>query len=171
MAIEIERKFLVASNAWQCEADVGRRMRQAYLSSTKQNSVRVRIVDDARAWLAIKSAFRGLTRDEFEYEIPLADALQMLDLRCSGIVDKVRYKVEAGHVVWEIDEYFGENAGLIIAEVELTDEAQELVLPAWVGREVTGDQRFQNSGLADRPLAAWPAEERRDCNLQLAGLE
>jgi CYTH domain-containing protein len=160
MALEIERKFLVKSRAWQREADAGRRIRQAYLSNTARNSVRVRIIDDKNARLTIKSGYRGIVRDEFEYEIPAADAREMLALRQSTIIDKVRYKVEHAGRVWEVDEFFGANAGLVLAEIELDDENHALHLPAWVGREVTGDKRFNNSQLAVHPFGEWARHDQ-----------
>ena len=160
MALEIERKFLVTSRSWQKDADGGHRIRQAYLSNTAKNSIRVRIIDDRQARLTIKSSYRGIVRDEFEYEIPLADGLDLLHLRQSTIIDKVRYRVEHAGVVWEIDEFFGANAGLVLAEVELDREDHDLARPAWVGREVTSDKRFNNSQLAAHPFGEWARSEQ-----------
>ncbi len=158
MPLEIERKFLVKGKQWQTQADGGRRIRQAYLSNNTKNSVRVRIIDDARAKLTVKSSYRGIVRDEFEYEIPLDDARGLIELRQSTIIDKVRYKVRSGGIVWEIDEFFGANAGLVMAEVELTDADQRITLPDWIGREVTGDRRYNNSQLAAHPCSEWAAQ-------------
>ncbi len=158
MPLEIERKFLVTGKQWQTQADGGRRIRQAYLSNNAKNSVRVRIIDDARAKLTIKSSYRGIVRDEFEYEIPVEDARDLIHLRQSTIIDKVRYKVRIGGIIWEIDEFFGANAGLVMAEVELSDANQQIALPSWIGREVTGDKRYNNSQLAAHPCNEWAAQ-------------
>ncbi len=155
MALEIERKFLVRGKAWQAAADGGRRIRQAYLSNNSKNSVRVRIIDDRRAELTIKSSYRGIVRDEFEYHVPVADARELLLLRQSMIIDKVRYKVRLGPLTWEIDEFFGANAGLVIAEIELQHADQQLDLPSWLSHEVTGDRRYNNSQLAANPFSEW----------------
>lgn len=155
MALEIERKFLVRGKAWQAAADGGRRIRQAYLSNNTKNSVRVRIIDDRRAELTIKSSYRGIVRDEFQYAVPVADARELLLLRQSMIIDKVRYKVRLGPLTWEVDEFFGANAGLVIAEVELQHADQRLDLPSWISREVTGDRRYNNSQLAANPFSEW----------------
>ena len=155
MALEIERKFLVRGKAWQAAADGGRRIHQAYLSNNAKSSIRVRIIDDCRAKLTIKSSYRGIVRDEFEYEIPVTDARDMINLRQSMIIDKVRYKVRSGPLVWEIDEFFGANAGLVLAEVELDQVDQQLDLPSWISQEVTGDKRYNNSQLAAHPFSEW----------------
>ncbi len=155
MALEIERKFLVRGKRWQALADGGRRIRQVYLSNNAKNSVRVRIIDDTRAKLTVKSSYRGFSRDEFEYPIPLKEARELFKLRQSAIIDKVRYEIRCDHVVWEIDEFFGANAGLVMAEVELESEDQVLRKPAWIGREVTGDRRYNNSQLAAHPVSEW----------------
>jgi adenylate cyclase len=159
MAVEIERKFLVVGEAWRELADAGRQVTQAYLSDSEKSSIRIRIIDGKRAFLSIKSGYRGITRDEFEYEIPVRDAEEMLALRQSGIVDKIRHHLLIAGVVWEVDVFSGENAGLVIAEVELEDENQKLTLPSWIGQEVTGDLRYQNSMLAKSPYGTWGLSE------------
>ncbi len=159
MAVEIERKFLVANDAWRADADQGQRIRQAYLSASASNSIRVRIVDETRAWLTIKSGYRGIVRDEFEYEVPLNDAVAMLELRQSSIVDKVRYRVRNDDAVWEVDVFAGANVGLVLAEIELEEETQEPPQPAWVGTEITGELRYQNSMLASDPYENWSSSE------------
>lgn len=160
MAIEIERKFRVITNDWRLAGDHGRRIRQAYLASSSKNSVRIRITDENQAKLTIKSGFRGIARDEFEYEIPVEDAVTMLPLCQASVIDKVRYHVPIGDFVWEVDVFAGANAGLTIAEIELTYENQEFSLPAWIGDEVTGDLRYQNSSLAETPYCEWPDSAR-----------
>ncbi len=159
MAVEIERKFLVADNTWRAAAGPGRRIRQAYLSASASHSIRIRIVDETQSWLTIKSGYRGIVRDEFEYEVPLGDAIAMLELRQSDIVDKVRYQVWVEGFTWEVDVFAGVNAGLVIAEIELEDQMQQPVEPLWLGTEVTGDLRYQNSQLAAVPYTAWTSAE------------
>lgn len=152
MAIEIERKFLVAADGWrQLEA---RRYRQGYLSRDPARTVRVRCVGE-QAWLTIKGRSVGASRAEFEYEIPLADGEQLLAL-CEGpLVDKFRHLVRHGGLLWEVDEFLGDNAGLVVAEVELTDEAQAFERPPWLGVEVTEDPRYFNANLAVHPFKGW----------------
>lgn len=154
MALEIERKFLVASPAWRAEADAGRRLRQAYLADTGRAVVRIRIEDDDRAILAIKSAGAGPTRLEFEYPVPVEEARTLLDLREGLLLDKTRFHVGRAQL-WEIDVYAGENEGLVLAEVELESENEGIELPPWIGREVTGDPRFFASYLARHPYREW----------------
>ncbi|MBU2533065.1 MAG: CYTH domain-containing protein, partial [Alphaproteobacteria bacterium] len=139
MALEIERKFLVIGDSWRSKAAEGQKLRQAYLASSAQNSVRVRIVDERRAWLTIKSGYRGITRDEFEYEVPVEDAQEMIELRQNSVIDKVRYPLADGSLIWEIDVFSGDNDGLVIAEIELDDADHEPDLPDWIGDEVTGE--------------------------------
>lgn len=155
MAVEIERKYLVADDTWRAAAGPGRHIRQAYLAASPDHSIRIRIIEDREAWLTIKSGYRGIVRDEFEYEVPLADALAMLDLCQGGVIEKTRYRVSAGDRVWDIDVFAGDNDGLVVAEVELDDETQHVAAPAWLGQEVTGDARYQNSRLADAPFKTW----------------
>jgi CYTH domain-containing protein len=155
MALEIERKFLVNIASWQPPAS-GTRYRQGYLSTEPGRSVRIRLAGE-RAWLTIKGKTVGMTRVEYEYAIPATDATDMLDHMCKRpLIEKTRYRVEVAGLVWEVDEFHGVNAGLLIAEVELADEQQHLELPDWVGREVTGDPRYYNASLADRPYCEWP---------------
>lgn len=154
MGQEIERKFLVSSNSWQGDAP-GELFRQGYLNTHKERTVRVRQKGE-RAWLTIKGLSRGATRSEYEYEIPAADAAEMLDALCERpLIEKTRYRVPfAGHT-WEIDEFHGANAGLVLAEVELDSEDESLSLPPWVGDEVTGDARYFNANLVAQPYAQW----------------
>ncbi|MEZ5540826.1 MAG: CYTH domain-containing protein [Pseudomonadota bacterium] len=153
MAVEIERKFLI-DPAWQ-PAGEGVRYRQGYLSTDPACSVRVRLAG-VTGWLTIKGATVGITREEYEYPIPAADADAMLDRLCrQPLIEKTRYKVELDGLLWEIDVFEGANAGLRIAEVELSDERQRLQLPPWVRREVTDDVRYYNASLAERPYRDW----------------
>ena len=154
MAKEIERKYLVVGDAWRSLA-VGTLFRQGYLSTVKERTVRVRVAGD-RGYLTIKGITVGAVRSEFEYEIPRADADQMLDELCEQpLIEKTRHEIEAGDLTWEIDEFAGVNEGLIVAEVELEDEAQEIALPDWSGAEVTNDPRYFNSNLIAHPFSEW----------------
>jgi adenylate cyclase len=154
MGTEIERKFLLRDDTWKAGAR-GKPYRQGYLSAAVERNVRVRIAGDD-AWLTVKGRAHGLTRLEFEYPIPLADARRMLDELClEPLIEKTRYVVVHSGLTWEIDEFAGDNAGLVVAEIELDDEAQEIELPPWVGREVTGDPRYLNSNLVEKPYRTW----------------
>ena len=152
MATEIERKFLVVGDAWRT-AD-GTRIWQGYLNRDKDRTVRVRVAGE-HAFLTVKGATKGATRAEFEYEIALADAEQMMSLCDGPVIQKVRHRVAHAGFTWEIDEFLGDNAGLVVAEIELPSEEQPFAKPTWVGREVTDDARYYNSNLAAQPYAAW----------------
>ena len=152
MAREIERKFLTNGSAWRRAGAM--RLRQGYLSSAQGRTVRVRIVGD-NAYLTIKGMAVGATRLEFEYDIPCEDAKELLNLCEMPLIEKDRYRVEEGGVVWEIDEFLFDNSGLIIAEVELESEDQPFTKPEWVGEEVTGDPRYFNSNLIKKPYTKW----------------
>jgi len=144
MATEIERKYLVKGDEWR-KLGKGTMYRQGY----------VRTIDD-KGYLTIKGITTGATRLEFEYEIPVKDANQMLDELCERpLIEKTRYVVEYGGLTWEIDEFAGENEGLILAEVELSSEGQKIELPDWIGEEVTGDPRYFNSNLIKHPFTRW----------------
>lgn len=154
MGIEIERKFLLANDAWR---GLGRAipMRQGYLAADPVRTVRVRI-EGERAVLTIKSKSEGASRGEWEYEIPVPDAAELLDRLCERpLVEKTRHRIEhAGHT-WEVDEFEGENAGLVVAEIELDAEDEAFDKPEWIGREVTGDPRYFNSSLIRLPYSRW----------------
>ncbi len=152
MATEIERKFLVIGDTWRDATPVT--YRQGYLNRDKTRTVRVRIAGDA-AMLTIKGQTYGATRAEFEYAIPLADAESLL-LLCDGpLIEKTRRKIEYAGLIWEVDEFFGDNQGLVVAEVELTAEDQIVEFPEWIGIEVTDDARYYNSNLAMKPFNTW----------------
>ncbi len=154
MAKEIERKFLVEGESWRALAD-GVAYRQGYLSTVKERTVRVRTIGDD-GYLTIKGITVGATRSEFEYPIPAADANEMLDELCEKpIIEKNRYKIPQGDITWEVDEFFGVNDGLIVAEVELQSEDQSFDKPDWVGDEVTGDPRYYNANLIAKPFTTW----------------
>lgn len=154
MAKEIERKYLVKGTAWQTLAKETV-YRQGYLSTVQERTVRVRTIED-KGYLTIKGISVGATRTEYEYQIPVEDANAMLDELCERpIIEKKRYVLEYEGLIWEIDEFAGVNRGLIIAEVELSDENQRVVLPNWVGEEVTGDPKYFNSNLTKHPYTEW----------------
>mgnify|MGYP002632624899 CR=1 FL=1 len=153
MAKEIERKYLVTGTQWK-EMATGTVYRQGYLNSTKERVVRARTMGD-KAALTIKGITVGATRLEFEYEIPMDDARQLLELCEQPLIEKTRYKVEFGGLTWEIDEFHGANDGLTVAECELESEDQQVELPAWVGAEVTSDPRYYNSNLIAHPFTSW----------------
>lgn len=151
MAIEIERKFLVVSEAWR-EGAKGRRFRQGYLCVSADATVRVRHAEE-RAFLTVKGATAGMSRAEFEYDIPLADAEVLLRDHClKPLIEKTRYEVPFDGKVWTVDVFEGANAGLVVAEIELSDDAEQISLPPWIGVEVTDDPRYRNSALVSEPM-------------------
>ena len=172
MGIEIERKFLVAGDGWREAAERVVPMAQGYLndvgmvdSGAMLSSVRVRIEGD-EARLNIKSRELGVQRQEFEYPIPVADARALLALAVGGLIDKRRHYVEhAGHT-WEVDEFLGDNAGLVVAEIELDSADEAFELPAWAGRQVTDSPRYYNLALASRPYSQWREDERLALDLK-----
>jgi len=154
MGTEIERKFLLKDDSWRSRA-MGTKYRQGYLNSTRERTVRVRTIDD-KGFLTIKGINRGATRVEYEYEIPVAEAEAMLGELCEKpLIEKCRYKIEYRDLIWEVDEFFGENQGLIMAEVELESEDQRYEKPQWIGEEVTGDPKYFNSNLINNPYRKW----------------
>lgn len=154
--IEIERKFLVISEAFKKEAFKDTRIIQGYLNSHKQRAVRVRLKGEL-GYLTIKgeSSKNGLSRFEWEKEIAKDEAESLLKLCESTIIDKIRYEIEVGNHIFEVDEFFGENEGLIVAEVELNFENEIFEKPNWLGSEVTGDIRYYNSQLSKQPYTSW----------------
>jgi len=154
MAKEVERKFLVKGDAWRTLAK-GTTYRQGYLNSAKERTVRVRTTDD-KAYLTIKGITVGATRAEYEYELPYDEGKAMLDsLAEKPLIEKRRYKIPAGDLTWEIDEFLGNNTGLIVAEVERKSEDQAFARPVWLGDEVTGDPRYCNANLIKNPFTRW----------------
>lgn len=167
MAVEIERKFLPANEAWRAGVHASKRIAQAYLNDTdalasgrEHCSVRVRI-SGGSANINIKSRELGASRQEFEYPIPMQDAEQLMALGCQGHIDKTRHLVRVGGHLWEIDEFAGDNAGLIVAEIELGHEQEAFDRPAWLGREVTELLRYYNMQLSARPYSQWSDEEKQ----------
>lgn len=155
MAQEIERKFLVAGD-FKSQAYAQSRIVQGYISSARGRTVRVRI-RDGKGYLTIKGASNasGTSRYEWEKELPLAEAEELMKLCEPGIIDKTRYLVRSGVHTFEVDEFYGENEGLVVAEVELSSEDEAFVKPLFISREVTGDVRYYNSQLMKNPYATW----------------
>lgn len=154
--IEIERKFLITSQDFKKEAFTKNRIKQGYLSSVPERTVRVRVKAD-RAFMTVKGASNdsGLSRFEWEKEITLEDANQLLLLCEKGVIDKTRFEVKKGKHIYEIDEFYGENEGLIMAEIELNSENENFEKPSWLGKEVTSDNRYYNSYLSKNPYKNW----------------
>ena len=153
MGIEIERKFLVKDDTWKATAGTGHCCRQGYLCSGAGKTVRVRIMDNI-AFLTIKGPTEGISRAEFEYEIPVSDGETLLSM-CGNLVEKTRYIIPHDRMRWELDVFSGDNDGLVMAEIELESEDQEFELPAWVGKEVSGDPRYFNGSLSRYPFCLW----------------
>jgi len=159
MGTEIERKFLVIGDSWR-DGAVGVEYRQGYLCADGDRTVRVRIAGE-KAFLTVKGKSSGINRMEFEYAIPVADAKVLLAELCEHpIIEKKRYEITYQGFVWEVDEFFGENAGLLVAEIELEEEEQVFVKPPWVGAEVSADRRYSNAGLVRYPFSRW--EKKQD---------
>jgi len=166
MGIEIERKFLVTSDAWRSAAHKVVPMAQGYLNDmamveggSQKASVRVRIEGDD-AYLNLKSRERGHTRQEFNYPVPVQDARDLMALCVGGLIDKRRHYVNhCGHL-WEVDEFLGDNAGLVVAELELQRADEDFVMPSWAGRQVTDTLRYYNLALASKPYSQWADHER-----------
>jgi adenylate cyclase len=155
MAREIERKFLVAGDGWRTGTRGGVPYRQGYLAAGSGITVRARVAGE-RAFLTIKGPAAAGARDEYEYPIPPADAEEMLARLCvGGVIEKTRHRVPFAGRVWEVDEFLGENAPLVVAEVELDRIDAEVALPPWVGQEVTDDVRYTNAALSRRPYSHW----------------
>ena len=174
MAVEIERKFLVVGDDWRAQTQRSQRLVQGYLTRSEVSdgqerplpdgaraacSVRVRIGGD-RAWLNIKSAIAGIERREYEYAIPPADAERMIAEFCPVVVEKIRHHVPAGRAMFEVDEFLGDNAGLVVAEVELQSPTEEFPRPPWLGLEVSDRLRYYNVHLLQYPYSRWNARER-----------
>lgn len=167
MATEIERKYLVVDDSWRSAVSESIVMAQGYLndlqaveSGAMKTSIRARIEGDV-AKLNIKSGERGVERQEFEYGIPVGDAHALLSLAVGGLIEKTRHIIPAGNgLKWEVDEFAGDNAGLIVAEIELPSADHAVEMPSWAGREVTDDIRFYNLSLADYPYKDWSAADK-----------
>ncbi|RPI63838.1 MAG: CYTH domain-containing protein [Ignavibacteriales bacterium] len=154
MGIEIERKFLVKSDEWK---SLGKSIfyKQGYLLSDKNRTIRIRTIDD-KGFITIKSSVKGISRNEFEYEIPVEEARVILETLCEKpFIKKYRTKIQLNELVWEVDEFIDENDGLVIAEVELENENQKIDIPNWIGEEVSGDKKYFNSMLVKNPFTKW----------------
>ncbi len=166
MNFEIERKFLIRSREWEQHVRSRSIIRQAYLDSAPKVSIRVRIKDNASATLTLKSRPSSLRRLELEYPIPTLEAEALMQLRRGAVVEKVRHIVPYGdgssNLCWEIDTFFGENAGLVVAEIELPDEHHQVELPPWIGAEVTGQSQYYNGTLSQHPYSSWPQADATD---------
>ncbi|WP_308028216.1 CYTH domain-containing protein [Neisseria bergeri] len=154
MTVEIERRFLIENNKWHQYADEPLLLRQGYLSVEKERTVRVRIAGK-RAWLTLKGYISELSRSEFEYEIPLADAEKMMETMCPFKMEKRRYPVRWNGSLFEVDVFLGENAPLVVAEIELPAENADFDRPDWLGREITADGMFTNAYLSKHPFSSW----------------
>ena len=154
--IEIERKFLVTSDIYRQETKKSTRIIQGYLNSDPNRTVRIRIKENL-GYITIKgkSNTSGTTRFEWEKEIPILEAEALIKICEKGVIEKTRYAIPSGHHTIEVDEFFEENSGLTIAEIELTDEHESFIKPAWLGEEVTGDARYYNSQLSKYPFTSW----------------
>ena len=152
MALEIERKFLVRGQAWRAAAGVA--CCQGYLSRERSCTVRVRLAGD-QAFLTVKGPGKGIVRPEFEYAIPVDDARQLLELCAKPLIEKTRRVIPYHGFRWEVDEFFGANQGLVVAEIELESPDQPFDRPDWVGEEVTDDPRYRNVNLVARPFSVW----------------
>ena len=155
MPVEIERKFLLASDEWRNQVVKSSRIRQGYLGKLDKASVRIRIQGE-KANINIKSATLDMRRMEYEYEIPMDEAIEMLDQLCARPqIDKTRFYINMGKHIWEIDEFYGDNQGLVVAEIELSTEDEAFEKPDWIGEEVTEDPRYYNVNLIKHPFSEW----------------
>lgn len=155
MPIEIEHKFLLANDTWRKEVSHTSEYQQGYLSSNPTSSIRIRI-SDAKAWLNIKSATIGTYRQEYEYEIPLNEAREIIETLChKPLITKTRHFITQQNHTWEVDEFHGENKGLCVAEIELSQLNEIFEKPDWLGKEVTDDLRYYNNNLAKNPFSKW----------------
>jgi len=155
MAKEIERKYLIDLKKWkEIEKPIAHHYRQGYLTIDPQKTIRVRLTETS-GFLTIKGITTGASRLEYEYEIPASEAKELLDNFSISELSKIRYKIEFKNKVWEVDEFLGDNAGLFVAEIELTDENEVFELPEWVTREVTGEEKYYNANLTTNPYKNW----------------
>ena len=153
MGREIERKFLVTGEEYR-ESGKPNLIKQGYLCNETGKAIRVRIAGN-QGFITIKGKAAGISRPEWEYEIPVEDAAEMMSL-CSGlIIEKIRYQVDFEGHIWEVDEFHGQNEGLVVAEIELEDEKDTVPLPAWIGEEVTADPKYLNANLVKKPYRCW----------------
>lgn len=154
MATEIERKFLVKDQSWKAQVRTQAQLKQGYLSMDTERTVRIRCTNE-KAFITVKGQSEGISRQEFEYKIPISDAIQMLGLCKLPPVEKTRHTLKIGHKTWEIDVFEGVNEGLVIAEVELTSESEKFPVPSWAGKEVSDDPKYFNVQLVQNPYSTW----------------
>jgi CYTH domain-containing protein len=154
--MEIERKYLINQELWQEQRNPANAtfLQQAYLSIDQSCSVRIRLTEK-EAFITIKGRTTGISREEYEYTIPFSDGVRIIKMAVTPIIEKLRYKVHFEGYLWEVDEFWGDNEGLVLAEVELPDEIRQPVLPQWVEKEVSGDPRYYNLALAINPINTW----------------
>lgn len=156
MGKEIERKYLLDHEKWQqVEKPAGELYRQGYLLTDPQKTIRVRATP-SRGFITIKGITVGATRSEYEYEIPLSEAGELLDNFAAAVLSKIRYKIAYKDKIWEVDEFLEDNAGLIVAEIELESEEEAFEIPEWIGKEVTGEKKYYNANLTITPYKDWP---------------
>jgi adenylate cyclase len=155
MGVEIERKFLIEKDLWYAlKKPSGILIQQAYLVNEPGKVVRIRVTDSS-GYVTVKGAAVNETRSEYEFLVPKMEAIEMMDLFCKFRIDKTRYKIEFEGKTWEVDEFWGNNEGLIIAEIELKSEDEQFKKPSWIGEEVTKDHRYYNSYLSEHPYNTW----------------
>ncbi|MGB0868882.1 MAG: CYTH domain-containing protein [Flavobacteriales bacterium] len=155
MAIEIERKFLINKHLWEkAKKPKGEKIMQAYLSSSPESTVRVRSKGN-KGYLTVKGKSTGISRVEYEYEIPISDVKKMINTLNLSCIEKIRYEIKIGNHIWEIDEFHGENSGLIVAEIELSNESELFEKPIWILDEVSDDIKYYNSQLLKHPFKQW----------------
>jgi adenylate cyclase len=154
MGLEIERKFLIKDDSWKDDANKGISIKQGYLNSKAERTVRIRIYGD-NGVLTVKAGRKNLSRKEFEYQIPMKDAFDMLNMCEKPIIEKTRFLISKNNSTWEIDVFEGINEGLIVAEIELTSEEESFDSPSWLGEEVSLDSKYYNSSLMTNPYSKW----------------
>jgi adenylate cyclase len=154
MGLEIERKFLLANDSWKQKCDNGIIIKQGYLSSVPERTVRIRLKAE-KGILTVKGKTKGVSRVEYEYEIPYSDAVALMELCEKPIIEKTRFNIKQDELTWEVDVFTGENKGLIVAEIELQNETEQFDLPSWVGVEVSEDPRYYNANLIKQPYCSW----------------
>lgn len=155
MGIETERKFLVDHEKWRMmDKPSGIHYRQGYMLNNKLQTIRIRVAD-TQAFLNLKSKETAMTRKEYEYEIPLTDGIEILNAFAKNEIEKIRYRILFAHKIWEIDEFLGNNVGLIVAEIELKNESEKFEMPDWIGTEVTRDGSYTNASLSVKPFCNW----------------
>src|SRR4051794_10421488 len=155
MGVETEKKFLVKKDLWNKVKKGGTLYRQGYMLREENKTIRIRLIEGDQGYITIKGKAKGFSRPEYEYPIPGKDAEELLQNFCDAVVSKRRYKINIEGKLWEVDEFLGDNEGLIVAELELDNETEQFNLPEWIATEVSGDQRYYNSELSVNPFKNW----------------